>query len=106
MFFPIQLQTGNVTFDSETNRINVIVSRQELSRYGIALQYGSFELPAKLTNFSAGVRYYQTPLLHRPGGRIVINTSYLFDRIQRLQSRPFLGSLVSRILQKLRYQSG
>jgi len=101
MFFPIELQTGNVTFDSETNRIDVVVSRQELSNYGIALQYGSFEIPAKLTNFSAGVRYYQTPLLHRPGGRIVINTSYLFDHIQQLQSRPILGSFVSRILQKL-----
>ena len=101
MFFPIELQTGNVTFNSETNRIDVVVSRQELSNYGIPIQYGSFEIPAKLTNFSAGVRYYQTPLLHRPGGHIVINTSYLFEKIQRLQSRPFLGSLVSRILQKL-----
>jgi hypothetical protein len=101
MFFPIELQTGNVTFNSETNRIDVVVSRQELSNYGIALQYGSYEIPAKLTNFSASVRYYQTPLLHRPGGRIVINTSYLFDHIQRLQSRPLLGSLVLRILQKL-----
>jgi len=101
MFFPIQLQTGNVTFNSETNRIDVMVSRQELSNYGIALQYGSYEIPAKLTNFSAGVRYYQTPLLHRPGGHIVTNTSYLFDHIQKLQSRPLLGSLVSRILQKL-----
>jgi predicted RND superfamily exporter protein len=100
MFFPVQLRTGNVTFDSETNRINVIVSRQELSSFGIAPQFGSFELPAKLTNFSAGVRYYQTPLLHRPGGRIVVNTSFLFERIQRLQSRPLLGALVSRVLQK------
>ncbi|MCX6671931.1 MAG: MMPL family transporter, partial [Euryarchaeota archaeon] len=100
MFFPLQLQTGNVTFNPTTNRINVVVSRKELSGYGIALQYGSFELPTKLTNFSAGVRYYQSPLLHRPGGRIVINTSYLFDRIQRLQAKPFLGSLASRVLQR------
>jgi predicted RND superfamily exporter protein len=100
MFFPLQLRTGNVTFNQETNRINVIVSRKELSGYGIALQVGSFELPTKLTNFSAGVRYYQTPVLHRPGGRIVINTSYLFDRLQRLQSRPVLGSLLSRMLQR------
>ncbi|HWR28088.1 MAG TPA: efflux RND transporter permease subunit [Candidatus Thermoplasmatota archaeon] len=100
MFFPLQLKTGNVTFNQETNRINVIVSRKELSGYGIALQVGSFELPTKLTNFSAGVRYYRTPVLHRPGGRIVINTSYLFDRLQRLQSRPVLGSLISRMLQR------
>ena len=100
MFFPLQLQTGNISFDPGTNRINVIVSRKELGLYGIALQFGSFELPTKLTNFSAGVRYYQTPILHRPGGHIVINTSYLFDRLQRLQSRPVLGSVVSRMLQR------
>ena len=100
MFFPLQLKTGNVTFDLKTNRIEISVSRQELSTYGIALQVGSFELPTKLTNFSAGVRYYQTPILHRPGGRIVINTSYLFSRLQRLQSRAILGPLVSRVLQR------
>ncbi len=100
MFFPIQLRTANITLDSTTNRISIVVSRQELSNFGIAVQFGSFELPAKLTNFSAGVRYYKTPFLHRPGGRIVINTSYLFERIQRLQSRPLLGSLLSRILEK------
>jgi hypothetical protein len=100
MFFPVQLRTGNITFDSETNRIYISVSRQELSSFGIAFQFGSFELPAKLTNFSAGVRYYQTPLLHRPGGRIVVNTTFLFDRLERLQKRPLLGTLVSRAFQK------
>lgn len=100
MFFPLELQTGNVTFDTTTNQIHVVVSRSELRQYGISLQVGSFELPTKLTNFSAGVRYYQTPLLHRPGGRVVINTSYLFDRLQRLQSRRILGPLFSRILQR------
>jgi predicted RND superfamily exporter protein len=100
MYFPLQLKTGNITFDLKTNRIEISVSRQELSTYGIALQVGSFELPTKLTNFSAGVRYYQTPILHRPGGRIIINTSYLFTRLQRLQSRAVLGPLVSRILQR------
>lgn len=100
MFFPLKLQTGNVTVDLNTNQINVTVLRQELRQYGISLQVGSFELPVKLTNFSAGVRYYQTPVLHRPGGRIVINTSYLFDRLQRLQSRRVLGPLFSRVLQR------
>ncbi len=100
MFFPLKLQTGNVTVDLNSNQINVTVHRQELRQYGISLQVGSFELPVKLTNFSAGVRYYQTPVLHRPGGRIVINTSYLFDRLQRLQSRRILGPLFSRVLQR------
>jgi len=98
--FPIQLRTGNVTFNPQTNRINITVSSEELSKYGIALRYGSYVLPTKLTNFTAGVRYYQTPLLHQPGGHVIINTSYLFERFQRLQSRPILGSLVVRTLQK------
>jgi predicted RND superfamily exporter protein len=100
MFFPLPLKTGNVTFDAQSNLIHVIVSRKELSGYGIALQFGSFELPTKLTNFSAGVRYFQSPVLHRPGGRIAINTSYLFEHLQRLQSRPILGKLLSRTLQR------
>lgn len=100
MFFPLKLQTGNVTFDTITNQINITVSRQELRQYGISLRVGSFELPVKLTNFSAGVRYYQTPVLNRPGGRVVVNTSYLFDRLQRLQSKRLLGPLFSRVMQR------
>jgi predicted RND superfamily exporter protein len=100
MFFSIQLHTGNITIDPGTKRITVIVSRQELGTYGIAPQFGSFEIPAKLTNFSAGVRYYQTPFFHRPGGRLVMNTTFLFKHLERLQTRPLLGGLLSRILQK------
>ena len=106
MSFPLQLRTGNVSFDSQTNRINVIVSLEELSGYGIALRYGSYVLPTKLTNFTAGVRYYQTPLFHRPGGHVLINTSFLFDRLQRLQSRQILGPLLSRMLQKYNIDLG
>ena len=100
MFFPIAIDKANITFDFNNNRINIIVPKDDLGKFGIAPHYGSFELPAKLSNFTAGVRYYQTPLLNRPGGRIVINTSYLFDRIERLQQRPILGAFVSRMLQK------
>ncbi|MCX6664713.1 MAG: efflux RND transporter permease subunit [Euryarchaeota archaeon] len=100
MFFPIAIDTANITFDFNNNRINIIVPKDELGKFGIAPHYSSFELPAKLSNFTAGIRYYQTPLLNRPGGRIVINTSYLFDRIERLQQRPILGAFVSRMLQK------
>jgi len=100
MYFPIPLHTANISFDSHTNRINISVARKELGYFGIAPQYGSFELPAKLTNFTAGVRYYQSPLLKRPGGRVVVNSSYLFNRIERLQSRPLMSHLISRILQR------
>jgi predicted RND superfamily exporter protein len=100
MFFAIPLTTANVTFDITTNRITLEVTRKELGTYGIAPQFGSFEIPAKLTHFTAGVRYYQTPLFHRPGGRIVVNTSFLFDHIERLQNRPLLGTLLGRMLEK------
>ncbi|MCJ7571263.1 MAG: efflux RND transporter permease subunit, partial [Candidatus Thermoplasmatota archaeon] len=99
-FFPIAIDKANITFDFNNNKINIVVPKDELRKFGIAPYYGSFELPAKLSNFTAGMRYYQTPLLNRPGRRIVINTSYLFDRIERLRQRPIFGPLVSRMLQK------
>ncbi|UCF49749.1 MAG: RND family transporter, partial [Thermoplasmatales archaeon] len=84
----------------ETNRINIIVSRQELGDYGIATQVGSFELPAKLSNFSSGVRYYQTSILKCPGGRISANLSYLIKKMGKLRTRPILGTIATLILQK------
>lgn len=98
MSFPIPLSTGNISFDG--NRINVEISREELGKYGIATQIGSFELPAKLSNFSAGVRYYQRGLFNKPGGRVSANISYLLNIIEKLRSRPILGSIASRMLQK------
>jgi len=97
---PILLPTAHITFDTSKNSIDITVTKKELASYGIAPQYGSFDVPAKLSNFTAGVRYYQTPLFHRPGGRIAINTSYLFNRLERLQTRPILGSFATRLLQK------
>lgn len=97
---PILLPTAHVAFDTSTNRIDITVTKKELESYGIAPQYGSFEVPAKLSNFTAGVRYYQTPLFHRPGGRIAVNTSYLFNRLERLRTRPVLGVFATRFLQK------
>jgi hydrophobe/amphiphile efflux-3 (HAE3) family protein len=97
---PILLQKANVTFETQTNTIAITVPKKDLATYGIAPQYGSFQVPAKLSNFTAGVRYYQTPILHRPGDRIAINTSYLFHRLERLQTRPLLGKMTIRLLQK------
>jgi len=98
-YFSIPLSSENITFEKENNIIRLDVSKKELGTYGIAPQYGSFEIPAKLTNFTAGVRYYQTPLLHRPGGRIVINTSFLLHRLEHLQKRPILGTLLLKTLE-------
>lgn len=100
MLFPIQLDNASISFDINNNRINIIVPKEELGKFGIAPQYDSFELPAKLSNFTAGVRYYQSPILHRADGRVVANTSFLFQRLEKLQRRPILGKIASRILQK------
>jgi predicted RND superfamily exporter protein len=99
-YFPIPLESGNITFNETSNRIIIDVSREEMGDYGIATRLGSFELPAKLSNFQAGVRYYQTSILKRPGGRVFINTSFLLNRLEKLSSRPILGTIASRILKK------
>jgi hydrophobe/amphiphile efflux-3 (HAE3) family protein len=100
MVFPIAINKANITFDFNNNKINIIVPKDELRKFGIAPYYGSFEIPAKLSNFTAGVRYYQTPVISSSAGRIVANTSYLFNRLDRIQQRPIFGPLVSRMLQK------
>lgn len=99
-YFPIPLDTGNITFDIKNNRINIEVLRTELGKYGIATRIGSFELPAKLSNFTSGVRYYQTFFLKRPGGRINLNISFLLKRLEKIRSRPIIGRIASRVLQK------
>lgn len=98
--FPLPLTTGNISFDTDKNRVNIMVSLDELGTYGISPKIGSFELPAKLTNFKAGTRYYQTPGLKILGGRVSINTDFLFSRIEKLRTRPVLGSIATRMLQK------
>ncbi len=98
--FPIQLTSGRIHLQKDMHRIVLDVNQSELSVFGIPPTFGSFVLPAKLTNFSAGVRYYQTPLLHRPGTRVVLNTSELLHRFASLTHKPIRHALVTRFLQK------
>ena len=98
---PIQLHSGNVTFNTETNEIEISVSLKELGTYGIAPQFGSLALPAKLSDFQMGTRYYQTSLLRLPGGRISANTSELFNKLLKLHQRPLLGKLSDSIINKI-----
>ncbi len=100
MPFPIPLETGDIRFDRTKNTIHMQVTLEELSTYGIAPQFGSFSLPAKLTNFTAGSRYYQAPFFKGFAGRINANTSYALDKISRLARRPILGSLTERIFSR------
>ncbi|MBN2066634.1 MAG: MMPL family transporter [Candidatus Thermoplasmatota archaeon] len=100
MYSPIVLDHANITFATEENRIDITVSREELAQFGIAFRFGSIELPAKLSNFQLGTRYYQTALGKRPWSRISLNVSFLEKRMEKLQTRPILGSLAHSILQR------
>ena len=97
--FPIILKTGNVTFNTLENKIEMEVNREELGKYGIAPKFGSFELPAKIGNTKAGVRIYQTPILHQPWNRVTFNISYIQKLIEGIQNRPILNSIFTKILQ-------
>ncbi|MFO7677268.1 MAG: MMPL family transporter [Thermoplasmatota archaeon] len=97
--FPIPLSTAIVSL--RENTITIEVSRSELAKYGIAPQIGWFELPAKLSQFRAGVRYYQRGLLRQPGGRISAQTEFLIERLEKIRNRPVLGTFAAKILQNM-----
>ncbi len=98
--FPILLQSGEMKFDTTDDQVILDVSLKELGTYGIASQFGSFGLPAKLSNFNAGTRYYQTPLFKTGGGYLSANTSYLLQKLLNLQTKPLLGPLSEKMLQQ------
>ena len=98
--FPIALTTGQVMFNTLENRVEIEVDRTELGTYGISPRFAGYELPAKIGNTKAGVRIYQTPILHQPWSRIVVNTSYLQKTIEGLQTRPLMNRISTRLLQR------
>lgn len=98
MSFPLSLETAEINFNIEKNLIEIKVDREELGKYGIALRYGFFELPAKLTNFRAGTRYYHSPIGKLPWLRVTANISFLLDRIEKIRNRPILGNIATRLL--------
>ncbi|RLF32571.1 MAG: hypothetical protein DRM98_03640, partial [Thermoplasmata archaeon] len=101
MSFPIPLESSEIKIDVKKNQINIKIPREEIGRYGIAPRFGSFELPAKLTNFRAGTRYYQTPLLKLPWLRITANTSFVFDKLNKIREKPRLSGIANRLLKKI-----
>ncbi len=98
--FPIILKTGKVTFNTIENKILIEVDKTELGNFGISPKFGSYELPAKIGNTKAGVRIYQTPILHQPWLRIIFNTTYLQEKIEEIQLRPTINKITTKILQK------
>ncbi len=59
--FSISPEAAGVSFDFLKNKVIIEIPCDELGQFGIAPQFGSFELPGKLTNFSVGTRYFQIP---------------------------------------------
>jgi len=98
MYFPVQLNSGNFDFNIKKNQIKIDVPRDELGTFGIAPRFGPYELPAKLTNFKAGTRYYQKPFTKLPWARISANTSYFFERLYSIKDKPILSNLTERFL--------
>jgi len=100
MYFPLKLETGEINFNTNTNKVEISVSREELGNYGIAPRFGFFELPAKLTNFKAGTRYFKNPVGSLPWLRVSANTSKILERLGKLSSRPIIGGIAGRLLEK------
>ena len=98
--FPIALKTGNITFNTIENRVEIEVNKSELGTFGIAPRFGSFELPAKIGDTKAGVRIYQTPTLNQPWSRVAFSTNYLEKKIDDIQTRPIINKISTKILQK------
>ncbi len=99
LFFPLQLKTASINFNVNDNKIDLIVSREELGNYGISIKYEFFNLPAKLTNFQAGTRYYQSPIGKLPWLRFSANTTFIIKLINLLRNRPILGPISEKFFQ-------
>ncbi len=69
---PIELEESNITIDTSKNTILIEIAKSELGKYGISTKIDSFEIPAKLTNFTIGSRYSQMP-------------EYLYDMTKRFE---------------------
>ncbi|KYK32518.1 MAG: hypothetical protein AYK22_07440 [Thermoplasmatales archaeon SG8-52-3] len=99
-YFPLTLNSAEINFNTNENLIELTVSREELGQYGIATRFGFYELPAKLTNFVAGTRYYKNPFGSLPWLRVSANTTFLLKRLEKINSRPVIGKIAGRLLEK------
>jgi len=96
--FPLVLETGNVTFNVNENRIEMEVDKDELGKFGIAPKFGYMELPAKIGKSKAGVRIYQSPILSQSWKRVTINLSFIQKLFEGIRNRPLIDSISTRIL--------
>ena len=96
----MELKTAKINFNTNENKVEISVSRQELGNYGIAPRFGFYELPAKLTDFKAGTRYFKNPFGSLPWLRVSANTSFLLKRLDKISNRPVIGKIAGRLLEK------
>ncbi len=97
---PIKLETGNISFNTDENKISISVSKEELGKYGIATEMNGFGLPTRIGNSLAGFRYFQRPVLNLPWKRVVVDFNYLKQKIQDIQNKPIIGSISEKILMR------
>ena len=100
MYFPLTLKSAEIHFNTNDNLVEITVDREELGSYGIAPRFDFIELPAKLTNFKAGTRYYKSPIGSLPWLRVTANTTVLLNRFEKIINRPIIGKIAARLLEK------
>lgn len=98
--YPIRLENATFELDFENNKVIILVSRDELSRFGIGLKFASLYLPAKLGDFTVGSRCYKG-IFNLPWGRVAVNTSFLIKGMEKIHEFPLLSRLEDKVLKKV-----
>jgi predicted RND superfamily exporter protein len=101
LYYPLPLETAKIDFKTGKNTIDVNISREEIGKFGISPRFGLLELPAKLSNFRAGTRYYQTYIGKLPWFRITANTNFIYDAIERVRNSRLLSDIATAILKNI-----
>ncbi|RLF56760.1 MAG: hypothetical protein DRN27_09085 [Thermoplasmata archaeon] len=99
-YFPMPLESANIMFNTNENRIDIEVPRVDLGRFGIAPKMGTMELPARLGNLKAGIRYFQIPYLKTPWSRVSINMGFTQKSLESIQNKPLMNNIFTKILSK------
>jgi len=97
---PIRLESAEINFNTENNRIEIVVNKTELGKYGLAPVFGGFGLPGRIGNTKAGFRYYQRPFLKQPWLRVVVSFDKLKNIVRIMQNRPIIGSISERLIKR------
>jgi hydrophobe/amphiphile efflux-3 (HAE3) family protein len=98
VFFPVTLETGNIVFNTTTNRVEIYVEKAELGQYGLAPEMNGFGLLARIGDSQAGVRYFKNPVLKLPWMRVSFNMSFLQRLVEKITNKPVLSRLSERVL--------